>query len=113
MKWISLATVAVLSASACSTVQLDSPRPGWASLTLAEPDSPDSLSGLFYSVDGQRFPATSGTIFLKPGKRTVGYSCPGHLTLDEPPRTKAAFQAGAAYRLRCVRSVPTIEPVSP
>lgn len=54
------------------------------------------------SVDGNTISNKAGsTVFIKAGKRTIGYLCPGWISTDAGPRLTYKFNAGISYILDC------------
>ena len=65
-----------------------------------------------WSVDGRDIPkGPVQSIFVAPGKRTIGYICPGWLSMDGPPTLSHVFEAGTHYEINCEKD-PHIQPVS-
>jgi hypothetical protein len=65
-----------------------------------------------WSVDGHDIPkGPVQSIFVAPGKRTIGYICPGWLSMDGPPTLSHVFEAGRRYEINCEKD-PYIQPVS-
>lgn len=64
------------------------------------------------SVDGRTVPGSPAReIRIAPGRRTVGYACPGWVTVDGPATLSRTFVAGGQYRLTC-EDPPAIKQVS-
>jgi len=54
------------------------------------------------SVDGNTLSSKVGqTVFVKAGRRVIGYLCPGWISTDAGPTLTYEFQAGAEYVLDC------------
>ena len=41
------------------------------------------------------------SIYVVPGRRTIGYRCPGTIVMDGPPTLSGTFEGGTAYVLDC------------
>ena len=55
-----------------------------------------------WSVDGRDIPkGPVQSVLVAPGKRTVGYICPGWISMDAPPTLSYNFEAGQRYELNC------------
>lgn len=64
-----------------------------------------------WSVDGQDIPkGPVQSIFVAPGKRAIGYICPGWLSMDGPPTLSHVFEADRRYEINCEKD-PRIDPV--
>lgn len=64
------------------------------------------------SIDGRSVPDSPvRDIWLVPGRRTIGYACPGWVTVDGPATLSRTFVAGGRYRLTC-EDPPAIKQVS-
>lgn len=54
------------------------------------------------SVDGRSVPGGPlREVWIEPGRRSIGYACPGWVTVDGPARLSRSFEAGASYMLAC------------
>lgn len=54
------------------------------------------------SVDGRAVPGGPvRELRVMPGQRTIGYACPGWITVDGPARLSRTFAAGGRYELTC------------
>ena len=63
----------------------------------------------FVSVGSRSIPGgPARELWVEPGKRVIGYSCPGWITVDGPATISYNFLAGARYDLTC-ESPPTFE----
>jgi hypothetical protein len=47
-------------------------------------------------------------LWVSPGRRVIGFSCPGWITVDGPATITQTFAAGANYEVTC-EAVPAIE----
>jgi len=98
-----LVVLLALTAAGCAgippTAPLDSSEEH-ATLTLVSNDPSTDLPGCFDSLDGHYLQKSPSTIFIKPGRRTVGYSC--QAILDGPETTLTAdFEPRKSYLIRC------------
>jgi hypothetical protein len=90
-------------ASAHFATSLD-PSRAMASLVVNK-DKPDPFGyghGQIWSVDNRFLPnGTVESIFLLPGRRTIGYTCPGTLYLDAaiPPTVTFVFEPNKSYEI--------------
>ena len=65
----------------------------------------------FVSVGSQSIPGgPTRELWVEPGKRIIGYSCPGWITVDGPATITYNFLAGMRYELTC-ESPPAFEQV--
>lgn len=54
------------------------------------------------SIDGRTVPGSPvREIWIVPGRRTIGYACPGWVTVDGPATLARTFVAGGGYKLTC------------
>jgi hypothetical protein len=64
------------------------------------------------SIDGRAIPGgPARQVHVAPGRRTIGYNCPGWLTTDGAATLLRTFVAGRQYALTC-EDPPDIQPVS-
>lgn len=64
------------------------------------------------SIDGRTVPGSPvREIWIVPGRRTIGYACPGWVTVDGPATLSRTFVAGGGYKLTC-EDPPAIKQVS-
>lgn len=64
-----------------------------------------------WSVDGRDMPkGPVQSISVVPGKRAIGYLCPGWLFMDGPPTLSHVFEAGRRYEIDCEKT-PSIRPM--
>ena len=55
-----------------------------------------------WSVDGRDIPkGPVQSIFVVPGTRDIGYSCPGWISMDRFPSISHAFIADEHYEINC------------
>jgi hypothetical protein len=104
-----LALAAAVLLSGCSTIRVNAP----ATLEFV-PTPGDALAGGIWSVDWEELQgAPVGAATLRPGKRVIGYTCPGFLFVDNPPELRFRFASGIKYFLSCDGRTPTVREVAP
>jgi hypothetical protein len=60
------------------------------------------------AVDGNIFSRTIGsTVYVKSGRRVIGYDCPGWITTDSGPTLTYVFESGLDHMLDC-KGTPSI-----
>lgn len=107
MRLFALAAAVLLSG--CSTIPDSAP----ATLEFV-PTPSDTLAGGIWSVDWEELQgAPVASTSLRPGKRVIGYTCPGLLFVDNPPELRFRFASGAKYSLTCDGRTPTVREVAP
>lgn len=74
-----------------------------AELSYVEGDTPLEPGLGIVSVGNYYFPHGYPTVvYLAPGKRDIGYYCPGDIYVDGPPTISYDFIGGQSYELYCL-----------
>ena len=94
----------VVALGGCAHIQ-QSPA---AYLEFAHPVSGALDGGGIWAIDDRLFSAPVASVTLRPGKRIVGYSCPGNLFVDWPPEVLYSFEPGRSYTIRCEGGKPVV-----
>ena len=108
--------VTAVLASGCSLMLRPasvSPSSNSASLTFRDAHSKPfgELDGIWY-VDEYRFKTPQTRIYITPGRRSVGYQCPGWMSMDDFASVQYAFDGGKSYEMVCEDKGPVIHPLS-
>lgn len=104
-----------LALPGCATYSLaDTAPPGFARLTFVTTDGAAPRKG----YDGLQAIGTTpieppgrDAVWVRPGKRAVGYVCPGVIFMDWPPTVAYTFESGGRYELVCDRGKGSIRPL--
>ena len=103
--------IACMLLSGCAVLQNQPPetRELAASLSYVAGDKPlESGSGIV-SVGNYYFPnGYPRTVYFAPGKRDIGYYCPGPIYVDGPPTISYNFLGGQQYEFYCKNNEPHI-----
>ncbi len=55
-----------------------------------------------WSIDKKYLPSgPAQVVYVAPGRRKIGYNCPGFLFMDNPPTLEHNFEAGKLYEIVC------------
>lgn len=109
-----LALLLCLAATGCASYSsADAPPPGFARLTFVPGDGKPSSPGYTGIQAVGKTPIHPGldAVWLRPGKRSVGYACPGVIFMDWPPTITYTFEQGRRYELACDRGKGSIRPL--
>jgi len=107
--------IALIFTSGCSAtlrpVSITS-SPNYASLSFRDADgkSLGEADGLWF-VDNYRFKAPQSRVYIAPGRRSVGYQCPGWMSWDDFASLQYIFEAGKNYEMVCEHQGPVIYPL--
>jgi hypothetical protein len=107
MRFIWLPILLCGSVAGCSSAPFASTAPdagAMARLTVGERVNYRFVPGRdgILSIDGRTVPG--GPVketWIVPGRRTIGYACPGWVTVDGPATLSRTFVAGGRYQLTC------------
>ncbi|MGH9694627.1 MAG: hypothetical protein ACRD5Z_10820 [Bryobacteraceae bacterium] len=101
---LALAVLPVLLSSCADLLATDDPgaKELAATLSFVAGDRPLDRGAGIYSIGDYSPPHLPVTnIAIAPGRRNIGYLCPGWIFVDGPPTVWHKFQGGKHYELYC------------
>lgn len=114
-KWPAFLLALCLATPGCATYSLaDAAPPGFARLGFvpAGGEAPRRNYDGLWAIGTTPFdPPGRDAVWVRPGKRAVGYVCPGVIFMDWPPTITHTFEPGGRYELVCDRGQGSIRPL--
>lgn len=100
-----VAAIALMGCAASIVFGESANRELAATLIFEAGDRPLDEGSGFYSV-GEHYMAGVKRMHIAPGKRRIGYNCPGWIFVDASPSVEHTFQGGHTYFVSCHDGVP-------
>ncbi len=85
--------------AACSSAPSAHSASAW--LEFSDAGTASGLPGSIRAIDGRVVPGSPSSAQVPAGRRTISFSCPNTVALDEPPQVTADFVKNESYVLTC------------